>query len=65
VAGEGAVDLSGAKLRAAVRMQDAASDVPTAGDGHLDGGETSRAFILESIDQPTIRFENRSLIAQQ
>ena len=26
---------------------------------------TSRAFIRESMDQPTIRLENRSLIAQQ
>jgi hypothetical protein len=26
---------------------------------------TSRAFILESMAHPTIRFENRSLIAQR
>ena len=39
VAGQGPVDLPGAKLAAPVRVQDAAGHVTAAGDGHLDGGD--------------------------
>ena len=45
-------------------MQPATS--PSAGDGHLDRGDDEPGLhALESMAQPTIRFENTSLIAQR
>ena len=55
MAGECPVDLPGAKLTAAVRMQDAAGDVTSAGDGHLDRGNDEaglHAFIDVPADDP-------------
>ena len=52
---EDSVDFPGAELTAPVRVQDAASDVTTAGNGHLDRSDNEtgfHAFVDGPADDP-------------
>ena len=61
---EAPLNVPGAELAAPVGVQDAAGDVTAPSDGHLDRGDRRDGLSCDSsIAQPTMRFENTSLIA--